>query len=226
MSFKYHQRLCFPCRATYTNAGSKGACTSLFYDRLLKIIAMSSVLRTACDSCHARKSRCVSEGGDICQLCRQRGLTCVFSPRNTMGRPPRQSSPSSPYQCTSWELQLDAPCQPSYSGNGISSISPPLSHAPSSTWQLTDWPLESIGTFQPPGYEATFVADPSLPTPFLSNAASDLAILDTAMQNQESLPEQHFAEAFWESSQTVPPPRYHPNGSTETESSMGPPYSE
>lgn len=156
---------------------------------------MSSVLRTACDSCHARKSRCVSEGGDICQLCRQRGLTCVFSPRNTMGRPPRQSSPSSPYQCTSWELQLDAPCQPSYSGNGISSISPPLSHAPSSTWQLTDWPLESIGTFQPPGYEATFVADPSLPTPFLSNAASDLAILDTAMQNQESLPEQHFAEA-------------------------------
>lgn len=51
---------------------------------------MNSVLRTACDNCHRRKTRCTVVIDNVCQHCRHQGHACVFSPRSSMGRPRRQ----------------------------------------------------------------------------------------------------------------------------------------
>lgn len=46
-----------------------------------------SPIRAACDSCHARKIRCVKNMGSQCRSCRENDRVCKFSPRLTMGRP-------------------------------------------------------------------------------------------------------------------------------------------
>lgn len=48
---------------------------------------METVFWEACDNCHHRKTRCPLNGTGACENCRRTGQACVFSPRNTMGRP-------------------------------------------------------------------------------------------------------------------------------------------
>ncbi|KAM7204960.1 hypothetical protein V8F33_001201 [Rhypophila sp. PSN 637] len=57
-------------------------------------MSSSAVLRDACDACHARKTRCPSEGVGACGNCRRTGQVCQFSPRSEMGRPKLGSSSS------------------------------------------------------------------------------------------------------------------------------------
>ncbi|KAM7215802.1 hypothetical protein V8F06_008825 [Rhypophila decipiens] len=57
-------------------------------------MSSSAVLRDACDACHARKTRCPSEGVGACGNCRRTGQVCQFSPRSEMGRPRLGSSSS------------------------------------------------------------------------------------------------------------------------------------
>lgn len=45
------------------------------------------VLRNACDNCHQRKMRCLSEADGPCMNCKSRGKSCTYSPRSQMGRP-------------------------------------------------------------------------------------------------------------------------------------------
>ncbi len=47
-------------------------------------------LREACDSCHRRKTRCISRGHGACASCWDSGQVCIYSPKNPMGRPSRQ----------------------------------------------------------------------------------------------------------------------------------------
>ena len=55
--------------------------------------AVEPVLRDACDVCHRRKTRCLTQGTGACVACRTSGRTCVFSPRSNMGRPRRGAAP-------------------------------------------------------------------------------------------------------------------------------------
>lgn len=53
--------------------------------------------RDACDQCHIRKIKCISDQKGACFGCRHNARRCVFSPRDEMGRPKRaaQSKASS-----------------------------------------------------------------------------------------------------------------------------------
>lgn len=52
-----------------------------------------SPVRAACDSCHARKIRCIKSVHNQCRSCRENDRICQFSPRLTMGRPRNWRSP-------------------------------------------------------------------------------------------------------------------------------------
>ncbi|TQW02594.1 fungal zn(2)-Cys(6) binuclear cluster domain-containing protein [Cordyceps javanica] len=54
------------------------------------VYSRMDVLRDACDSCHRRKTRCISRGRGACANCWDGGQVCIYSPRNPMGRPSRQ----------------------------------------------------------------------------------------------------------------------------------------
>jgi len=51
------------------------------------------VHREACEECHHRKIRCVTERG-ACQNCIQFGRSCTYSPRVPMGRPRKRKAES------------------------------------------------------------------------------------------------------------------------------------
>lgn len=48
--------------------------------------------REACEECHRRKIRCVSNNG-ACQYCVASGRACTFHPRSVMGRPRKHKLP-------------------------------------------------------------------------------------------------------------------------------------
>lgn len=53
------------------------------------------LVRSACESCHKRKQKCViPDGGGSCDACRQASRTCYFLPRVRAGRPRRLPSAS------------------------------------------------------------------------------------------------------------------------------------
>jgi hypothetical protein len=52
---------------------------------------MDQKLRQACDTCHARKIKCTSDGSGACAFCKSNRSSCTFSPRDTMGRPRKPS---------------------------------------------------------------------------------------------------------------------------------------
>ena len=121
-----------------------------------RTLGFQPAVRSACEPCHERKSRCISStDGGPCDNCESRKLSCFFLPRARSGRRPIMHHPS--------ETPTTSP-----STNQSSSDSRHLQPQPPNSGSLNDhfdwdWTLPAKGLDQRP--QSTGVLDPDRPVP-------------------------------------------------------------